>query len=113
MVMVFLLETTVGSMAYLYDTQVENELNVTLNETFISSYGVDPVRTTAIDYIQQEFKCCGAVRFEDWRESVWIRSRRKDLLMPPLGRVVPDSCCSTVSYLCGTRDHPSNIPYTV
>jgi hypothetical protein len=25
---------------------------------------------------------------------------------------VPDSCCKTESPGCGTRDHPSNIPYT-
>ena len=25
---------------------------------------------------------------------------------------VPDSCCKTVSAMCGVRDHPSNIYYT-
>lgn len=24
-------------------------------------------------------------------------------------RVVPDSCCKTVTHQCGQRDHPSNI----
>lgn len=113
MILVFLLETTVGSMSYIYDTQVGAELNRTLNDTFLMSYGVHKARTMAIDQMQQDYKCCGAVRFEDWKQSVWIRSRRKDLIMPPLGRSVPDSCCFTQTELCGKRDHPSNIPYTV
>jgi len=29
------------------------------------------------------------------------------------GSVVPDSCCKTPTFLCGKRDHPSNIQYTV
>lgn len=113
LILVFLLETTVGSMSYVYDTQVEKELNRTLNETFLNNYGVHKTRTAAIDHMQQEFKCCGAIRYEDWREGVWLRSRRKDLLMPKMNRVVPDSCCFTKIDLCGQRDHPSNIPYTV
>lgn len=113
MILVFLLETTVGSMSYIYDTQVEVELNRTLNDTLLNNYGVHKARTMAIDQMQQDYKCCGAIRFEDWREGTWIRSRRKDLLMPPLGRAVPDSCCFTQTELCGVRDHPSNIPYTV
>lgn len=102
-----------GSLSYIYDTQVENELNRTLNDTFLNNYGVHKARTAAIDAMQQEYKCCGAVRFEDWRSGVWLRSRRKDLLFPKLDRVVPDSCCFTMTERCGTRDHPSNIPYTV
>lgn len=29
------------------------------------------------------------------------------------GSLVPDSCCKTPTLLCGRRDHPSNIHYTV
>lgn len=113
MILVFLLETTVGSISYIYDTQVGNELNRTLNETFLNNYGVHKARTIAIDNLQQDLKCCGAIRFEDWKKGVWLRSRRKDLLMPKLDRVVPDSCCFSMTELCGRRDHPSNIPYSV
>lgn len=42
---------------------------------------------------------------------MWIRSRRKDLIMKSEGRVVPDSCCLTFSTNCAIRDHPSNIAY--
>ncbi|XP_053679000.1 CD151 antigen-like [Anopheles nili] len=109
---VFLLESIVGGLAYLYETQIENELQHGLNSTFMDHYGVSVRQTNAIDNMQQEFSCCGAIRFEDWRYSVWLRSRRKDLIKPTEGRLVPDSCCITVSAKCGMRDGPSNIHYT-
>lgn len=54
-----------------------------------------------------QFKCCGAIRHEDWKASVWLRVSQGEK------RLVPDSCCKTVSLKCGIRDHPSNIHYTV
>jgi len=56
-----------------------------------------------------QFKCCGALRFEDWLVSEW----HKDEKVLKNGSVVPDSCCKTPTFLCGKRDHPSNIQYTV
>ncbi|XP_052888305.1 CD151 antigen-like [Anopheles moucheti] len=112
LLVVFLLEFIVGGLAYLYETQIETELQYTLNATFMEHYGVSEQQTKAIDSLQQEFSCCGAIRFEDWRHSVWLRSRRKDLIKPTEGRLVPDSCCITVLAKCGLRDGPSNIHYT-
>ncbi|XP_062563012.1 CD151 antigen-like [Armigeres subalbatus] len=109
---VFLLEAIVGGLAYLYETQIELELQHSLNSTFMEQYGVSVRQTEAIDRMQQEFGCCGAVRFEDWRYSVWLRSRRKDLIRPTEGRRVPDSCCISMTPKCGLSDGPSNIPYT-
>ncbi|XP_051886217.1 tetraspanin-11 isoform X8 [Pristis pectinata] len=49
------------------------------------------------------FKCCGSNNSADWQYSVYI-------LSPDSGnRVVPDSCCKTVTEACGQRDHPSNV----
>ncbi|XP_055854003.1 CD151 antigen-like [Episyrphus balteatus] len=112
LVLVFLLELIIGGLAYFYETQLEDELKRTLNKTFASSYGIDESRTVAIDRMQQEYKCCGAIRFEDWRSSEWLSSNRTDIIRPTNGRVVPDSCCVTLMDNCGLRDHPSNIPYT-
>lgn len=132
---VFLLEALVGGLAYVYESNVATELADTLNDTFTNGYAVDRSQTIAIDRMQQEvnhkkktnkksinskknmlfhfqYICCGAFRFEDWKESVWLRSRRKDLLKTKDKRLVPDSCCITMTEKCGLRDHPSNIPYT-
>lgn len=100
-------------MAYIYEQNIDDELNMTLSDTFSKNYAVDARITKAVDLMQQNFKCCGAIRFEEYRESVWLRSNRIDLIVGREGRKVPDSCCVTMKKLCGVSDHPSNIPYTV
>ena len=86
---------------------------MTLSDTFARNYAVSERHTKAIDLMQQNFGCCGAVRFEEYQQSMWLKSIRKDLIRPINGRVVPDSCCVTITEGCGTSNHPSNIPYTV
>lgn len=113
LILVFLLELSVGTLAYIYERNVPEELNMTLSDTFARNYAVSERHTKAIDLMQHNFGCCGAVRFEEYRQSVWLKSIRNDLIKPIEGRVVPDSCCVTITKGCGTSDHPSNIPYTV
>lgn len=64
-------------------------------------------------HLNCQYTCCGAIRFEDWQSSDWFQ--RNDSAQWPNrdGRLVPDSCCLTLSERCGQSDHPSNIPYTV
>lgn len=88
-------------------------MNLTLADTFSQNYAVSEQHTKAIDLMQQNYICCGASRFEEYRQSVWLKSKRKNLIRPIDDRVVPDSCCVTMTIGCGVSDHPSNIPYTV
>lgn len=113
LILVFLLELSVGTLAFIYERNVPEELNMTLSDTFRRNYAVSERHTKAIDLMQQNFMCCGAVRFEEYRQSVWLKSKRTDLLRTIDERLVPDSCCVTVTDKCGLSDHPSNIPYTV
>lgn len=112
--LVFLLELFVGGLAYFYESQIQDEIREDLNGTFLTSYGMDEARTRAIDMMQIEYKCCGAIRFEDWRASYWFHQNESLPIIRLHGnRLVPDSCCITITENCGSRDHPSNIPYTV
>ncbi|XP_078049826.1 CD151 antigen [Augochlora pura] len=106
--LVFLQEVGVGVLSRLYEEQVGPELKTNLNRTFLENYSVWSTETAAIDQMQIEFKCCGALRFEDWLVSEW---RKDEDVLKDL-RLVPDSCCKTPTHLCGRRDHPSNIHYT-
>ncbi|CAG9563324.1 unnamed protein product [Danaus chrysippus] len=99
----FILEAGAGGLAYYYQVEVEHELRSQLNKTFISNYALDTDVTNAVDTMQTEFKCCGAVRYDDWRKSVWHEHDPRLL--------VPESCCKTPTSRCGARDHPSNIYY--
>nr|XP_057902113.1 CD151 antigen-like [Doryrhamphus excisus] len=102
---IFLLEILAGVLAYIYYRQLNEELKQNLRETMVQKYQQNSHEhvTSAVDKLQQEFKCCGSNNSSDWAQSVWIRSRDGD------GRVVPDSCCKTPSKLCGRGGHPSNI----
>ncbi|KAK3872900.1 hypothetical protein Pcinc_022061, partial [Petrolisthes cinctipes] len=102
---VLVVEGAAGVLAYVYEEQIMDELSHTLPVTFVTHYQVDPTVTNAIDKMQVEYECCGAVIFSEWRDSVWLKSD------PELNNTVPDSCCKTPSPYCGVRDHPSNIWY--
>lgn len=113
LIVVFILEASAGAFAFIYERNVKDELDMTLSDNFKETYGISESHTDAIDLMQQKFMCCGAVRFEEYRQSTWLRSKRTDMLRPTEGQLVPDSCCTTVTAKCGSSDHPSNIPYTV
>uniref|UniRef100_A0A3Q2VGX4 Tetraspanin n=1 Tax=Haplochromis burtoni TaxID=8153 RepID=A0A3Q2VGX4_HAPBU len=101
---IFLLEILAGVLAYIYYQQLNDELKQNLKKTMTDEYNQTNSEhiTKAVDKLQQEFKCCGSNSSADWAESVYIRSGAK-------GRKVPDSCCKTITNMCGIRDHPSNI----
>lgn len=102
---IFLLEVLAGVLAYVYYQQLNTELKENLKETMTQKYnqkGQEHV-TDAVNKLQQEFKCCGSNSSSDWVESQWILTGEAE------GRVVPDSCCKTITDKCGKRDHPSNI----
>lgn len=51
---IFLLEAMVGVLAYIYEEQVESELQLNLNSTFLDNYKIDMDKTKAIDDMQLE-----------------------------------------------------------
>ncbi|CRL05716.1 CLUMA_CG018746, isoform A [Clunio marinus] len=112
LILVFLFELSAGTLAYIYERNVPEELNMTLSDTFTQNYAVNERHTKAIDLMQQNYMCCGAIRFEEYQQSMWLKSKRKDLIRQIDGRVVPDSCCVTMTFGCGKSINPSNIPYT-
>ena len=89
--------------------QVHTELVLSLNRSVTEEYGVLQNNQTrlAMDDLQSTFRCCGAESYEDWSRSRWWEESSVRL-----SRKVPDSCCKTLSVMCGVRDHPSNIFYT-
>jgi len=103
-----LIQCTIGVTAYFYKEQVHKELVASLNKSISIEYGVEEFNhtTAAMDDLQTTFKCCGAEGFEDWRHSSWWSSDHRN------SNKVPDSCCKSISRMCGVRDHPSNVYYT-
>ncbi|XP_072573461.1 tetraspanin-11 isoform X2 [Paramormyrops kingsleyae] len=105
LLLIFLIELVAGVLAYVYYQRLSDELKQHLSRTMTENYrqpGKEPV-TLAVDSLQQDFKCCGSNSSSDWLFSAYTA------LPDAEGRVVPDSCCKTVTLHCGRRDHPSNI----
>merc|ERR1719219_914302 len=104
LVVVFISESVIGLLSYVYQDRLVSDLQDTLTTSFVSSYGLDHDRTLAADNIQINLQCCGSEYYQDWTDSPWQRSHS------PL--LVPSSCCKSPGAGCGVRDHPSNIHYT-
>lgn len=104
LVLVFMFESVIGLLAYVYQEQLEPDLERSLGSTFILGYSDSGLEGSPVDRVQQQYLCCGVHSFSDWEGSPW------QVLHP--GLKVPDSCCKSVSPGCGFRDHPSNIQYT-
>ncbi|XP_071057801.1 tetraspanin-11 isoform X2 [Pseudochaenichthys georgianus] len=105
LLVIFLIELVAGVLAYVYYQRLSEELNQHLNQTMTDNYA-QPGReaiTLAVDRLQQDFKCCGSNNSRDWMVSVYVSSKQAE------DRLVPDSCCKTITPHCGNRDHPSNI----
>uniref|UniRef100_A0A1A8HSJ1 Tetraspanin n=1 Tax=Nothobranchius kuhntae TaxID=321403 RepID=A0A1A8HSJ1_NOTKU len=105
LLLIFLIELVAGVLAYVYYQRLSEELKLHLNQTLAENYaqpGKEAI-TAAVDSLQQDFKCCGSNNSQDWMLSVYILSAQAE------SRVVPDSCCKTITPFCGMRDHPSNI----
>ncbi|KAG1649596.1 Tetraspanin-11 [Nymphon striatum] len=71
LLVIFLLEVVAGILAYVYVEQVEVELTSSLNDTFMTAYRFEKEKTKAIDDLQRNFGCCGALSEEDWKFSKW------------------------------------------
>lgn len=55
----------VGVIGFFYYDQVSHELRFNLNDTFITQYKIDDVKTDSIDYLQKNvrFKFCKQFNF--------------------------------------------------
>jgi len=104
LVTIFIFQSVIGLLSYVYQEQVDADLDHSLKDTFIFTYSLDRHNTEAVDKIQAQYSCCGCGDYSDWLASPWHETHP--------GLAVPDSCCKTRSPGCGLRDHPSNIPYT-
>lgn len=102
---VLFLEVACGAVAYYYDTSIEKQLASFVKETMQKNYFDDEKANSAINKMQEQFRCCGATNYHDWEPS-FEKKRNEN---PNFTNLVPDSCCITVQDKCGGDNHPSNI----
>ena len=49
-----MIQSVIGLLAYVYQDQVDNELQENLHDNFISTYGIHEENTLAVDRIQSK-----------------------------------------------------------
>ncbi|GAB6033175.1 hypothetical protein CHUAL_012781 [Chamberlinius hualienensis] len=87
--LVFALEVTVGSLAFVYRENLTDELRRELTRGIQVNYGHADEQgfTAAWDHIQTELECCGVSGPKDWYYiSAWEKMER-----------LPDSCCKDIA----------------
>ncbi|RZC36080.1 CD151 antigen, partial [Asbolus verrucosus] len=56
LVLIFLIEAMVGILAYIYEENVQTELQMNLNNTFLTTYKIDHDKTMAVDFLQENIE---------------------------------------------------------
>lgn len=71
LLLIFVLEASAGLLAFVYQEQVETELKMSLNSTFLQYYHVDQDRTRAIDHFQVQVKIhYGSTNFQFFQKKL-------------------------------------------
>jgi len=89
--LIFILEIAAGILAYTKKDLMEKHLASNLVTVVKENYGkANPDTATkalmkALDWFQQEVKCCGYDGFGDWSNSTWSEGKA--------GQLAPKSCC--------------------
>lgn len=108
---VLLVQIATGILALCYSELFQDWFALRLRTTMQTRY--TPVESdifSAVDHVQQKFKCCGSTGYNDWRMSSFQNSSantKPDFF--GYGIRTPDSCCIRRTDDCGFIPHPSNI----
>ncbi|KAG5446472.1 cd63 antigen [Clonorchis sinensis] len=102
-----------GILALCFSEFFQDWLAGRMRSTMQKSYAINvPDVDSAVDYVQQKFKCCGSHNYHDWKESVFQNASER-ISQNELGfdydTRVPDSCCIRLTENCGVLPHPSNV----
>jgi len=97
-ILIFILQLAGGIYAYTKKDTLQEDLKKGLDQ-IQDQYGQPSTAnkefSKAVDWFQQNVKCCGLDKPESWNDSQWGKSGNTG---------VPDSCCKTVEKGCGAKD---------
>lgn len=100
-ILIFILQLAGGIYAYTKKDTLQKDLETGLN-TMQNMYGKANPKTAdkefdeAVDWFQQNVKCCGTEKPESWTDSDWGKIAGN--------KGVPESCCKTQTTGCGKAD---------
>ena len=99
---IFAMEIVAGAYAYTKRDKVEQRLTDGIQKAVETNYGeagtASDGMTKAIDWLQENVKCCGSTGPGDWTTSQWYRKRSANDTAE-----VPKTCCKTQSTGCNVN----------
>lgn len=98
-IIIFILQVVVGILAYIYREETVNMVSDQLNFA-VEEYHTDEDLQDAVDWIQQQLRCCGLDGPQTWESNVKYSCGTPDA-ESALTCSVPDSCCMKVRVDCG------------
>ncbi|KAK0397768.1 hypothetical protein QR680_002260 [Steinernema hermaphroditum] len=117
--LLLLTETALAVLAFSSKEWINMELRTRLDDMVIM-YRDDPDLQTLIDWMQQDWKCCGINKADDWDMNIYFNASATALKSEEAGGV-PFSCCISKdplqNFACGhrvrlNRERASNSIYT-
>ncbi|XP_050190533.1 CD63 antigen [Myiozetetes cayanensis] len=95
---IFLVEIAAAIAGYVFKDKVRSVLNEGLQEA-MNKYGKDPAVTEALDELQRDFNCCGAINYTDWANIEQFQAND----------TVPRSCCRVNTTTCNVHPSPATV----
>jgi len=99
---IFALEIVAGAYAYAKRGMIQDKLTQGIDTAVKTNYGqagtASEGMTTAIDWFQENVKCCGSTGPAKWKESKWYTSMGANKTAD-----VPKSCCKSQTSGCNVN----------
>lgn len=89
LLIIFLMETTSGVMAYIYELMLEQTLTSRLFSSILHHFPSTPSISHSLDNLQSLNGCCGSKGPSDWLRSEWHASQSAN----HVNASVPEACC--------------------
>jgi len=109
--LLLLAEITVVILAFASKDWIEEEIKTRLDDMIVL-YRDDPDLQAIIDWMQQDWKCCGINRPDDWDMNIYFNKSATNLKSEEAGGV-PFSCCidgrELQNFACGHRVRIDNV----
>ncbi|XP_076859728.1 tetraspanin 36 [Brachyhypopomus gauderio] len=98
-VVIFAAEVTAFVFGFIYRGRIKGNLEKSMSDVF-QKYDGQNSETRAVDYLQEQLKCCGVQNYTDWTSIPWFSSHNAP---------VPKSCCKTSATCTGQIDQPEQL----
>ncbi|XP_026004073.1 tetraspanin-33 isoform X1 [Astatotilapia calliptera] len=103
LIVIFILQLTAGVLGFIFSDKARGKVTEVINNAIVH-YRDDIDLQNLIDFGQEEFDCCGALRYLDWSQNMYFNCSKDN---PSRERCsVPFSCCilrndTVINTMCG------------